>query len=108
VTQQQRNRRLKDLACAVGLERPFAYVRFYQGKPKEEVGPLWKYSTTHTARHTGADMVLWGSGGNQDLKELALGHLAGASVYGYDTLKRYGPKLLQAWDTVLAEMHPKM
>jgi hypothetical protein len=34
----------------------------------------------------GADLVLWGSEGDQNLKEMALGYLAGASVYGYDTL----------------------
>ncbi|MFD2219196.1 hypothetical protein [Hymenobacter bucti] len=34
------------------------------------------------------------------LKEIALGHVS-ASVYGYDTLARYGPRLLEAWEVAL-------
>ena len=56
--------------------------------------------TTHTARHTGAALLVLGSEGDQTLKEIALGHVS-ASVYGYDTLERYGPLLLQAWAQVL-------
>ena len=41
-----------------------------------------------------------GSEGDQTLKEIALAHVS-ASVYGYDTLERYGPLLLQAWAKVL-------
>lgn len=52
----------------------------------------WKVVTAHTARHTGADMLL-GSGGNENLQEKVLGH---AAVYGHDDLERYGPALLEA------------
>jgi hypothetical protein len=34
-----------------------------------------------------------------------LGHVS-ASVYGYDTLERYGPLLLQAWERVLPAAGP--
>lgn len=98
LAQQYRNRHSKQLMERAGLARTFVRVRFVQGAPVEEVLPLWKVVTTHTARHTGADMVMLGSGGNSDLKEKALGH---AKVYGHDALERYGPALLEAWQKVL-------
>jgi integrase len=73
-------------------------VRYVQGEATEEVVPLWQVVTTHTARHTGVDMIMLGSGGDTNLKEKALGH---AEVYGHDALERYGPALLEAWKTVL-------
>jgi integrase len=100
VAQQKRNAYIKEIAEAAGLTRTFVRVRFRAGKAEEEPLPLWQAITTHTPRHTGADLVLWGSGGDQNLKEVALGHLAGGSVYGYDTLDRYGPLFLQAWEKV--------
>jgi hypothetical protein len=73
-------------------------VHYVQGVPSEQVLPLHKVITTHTARHTGADMLMLGSGGDSNLKEKALGH---AGVYGHDALERYGPALLDAWHRVL-------
>jgi hypothetical protein len=52
----------------------------------------------HTACHTGADLLMLGSGGGSNLKEKALGHV---SVYGHDALEGYGPALLQAREAVL-------
>ena len=98
LAQQYRNRHSKQLMERASLLRPFVWVRFVQGAPVEEVLPLWRVVTTHTARHTGADMVMLGSGGNENLKEKALGH---AAVYGHDALERYGPALLEAWQKVL-------
>lgn len=98
VVQQYRNRHMKLLMARAGLTRDFVRVRFVLGVATEEVLPLWQVITTHTARHTGADMVMLGSGGNSDLKEKALGH---AAVYGHDALERYGPALLEAWQNVL-------
>lgn len=98
--QQVRNRRQKELGRCLKLTRPFVRVRYIAGQATEEVLPLYKVITTHTARHTGADMVVLGSGGNQDLKECALGHSA---IYGKDSLERYGPLLLKAWEKVLAK-----
>jgi hypothetical protein len=108
ITQQKRNEYMKELAKLAGLKRTFVRVRFKKGVPVEEPLPLWSVISTHTPRHTGADMVLWGSFGDQNLKEVALGHLAGGSVYGYDTITRYGPLLLQAWARVgaMAENAP--
>lgn len=96
--QQYRNRHMKLLMERAGLLQPFVRVRYVQGAATEEVVPLWQVITTHTARHTGADMVMLGSGGDSNLKEKALGH---AGVYGHDALERYGPLLLDAWKTVL-------
>ena len=45
-------------------------------------------------------MLILGGEGDQTLKEIALGHVSD-SVYGYDTLERYGPQLLQAWERIL-------
>lgn len=101
--QQERNRRMKHLARVAQLERSFVRVQYVQGEPVEELLPLHKVITTHTARHTGADMVMLGSGGDSNLKEKALGH---AGVYGHDALERYGPALLRAWEAVLSK--PKM
>jgi hypothetical protein len=98
--QQERNRRLKDLGRAVGWDREFVRHSFSGKTHHEEVMPVWQAATTHTARHTGAALLVWASEGDQALKEIALGHVS-ASVYGYDTLERYGPKLLAAWATAL-------
>ncbi|WP_151086824.1 site-specific integrase [Hymenobacter baengnokdamensis] len=99
-SQQERNRRLKLLGQAVGLEREFVEVAFAGKERREQVLPLWQVLTTHTARHTGAALLIMGSEGDQTLKEIALGHVS-ASVYGYDTLERYGPRLLDAWEVAL-------
>jgi integrase len=96
--QQHRNRYMKLLMERAGLTRDFVRVRYVQGEATEEVVPLWQVVTTHTARHTGADMIMLGSGGDTNLKEKALGH---AGVYGHDALERYGPALLKAWKTIL-------
>lgn len=109
ISLQKRNEHIKALAEAAGLTRTFVRVRFRAGKPHEEPMPLHQVVSTHTPRHTGADLVLWGSGGDQNLKEAALGHLGGASVYGYDTMERYGPLFLNAWVQVGAPdfLHPE-
>ena len=99
-SQQERNRRLKALGRAACLTREFVEVAFAGKARTEDVRPLYEVLTTHTARHTGAALLVLGSEGDQTLKEIALGHVA-ASVYGYDTLERYGPLLLQAWAQVL-------
>jgi integrase len=109
ITLQKRNEYIKELAQAAGLDRTFVRVRFRAGKPHEEPLPLHQVVSTHTPRHTGADLVLWGSQGDQNLKEAVLGHTSGASVYGYDTLERYGPLFLKAWEQVGAPdiLHPE-
>jgi hypothetical protein len=56
----------------VGLTRDFVRVRFIKDVLVEEVLPV----TTHPARHTGADIPMLGSGGNEHLKEKALGRAA--------------------------------
>lgn len=101
-TQQERNCRLKMLGQAVGLSREFVEVGFSGKTRTEQVQPLWQVITTHTARHTGAALLVLGSEGDQTLKEIALGHVS-ASVYGYDTLARYGPRLLEAWEVALGQ-----
>ena len=103
LSQQERNRRLKVLGQAVGLEREFVEVIFAGKNRSEQVYPMWQVLTTHTARHTGAGLLVLGSEGDQTLKEIALGH-ASASVYGYDTLERYGPRLLDAWEAGLGPL----
>jgi len=110
ITLQKRNTRIKELAEAAGLTRTFVRVRFRAGKPHEEPLLIHQVVSTHTPRHTGADLVLWGSGGDRNLKEAALGHLGGASVYGYDTLERYAPLFLSAWVQVGAPsfLHPDL
>jgi integrase len=98
-----RNRRLKVLGKAAGLERGFVEVIFAGKNRSEQVYPLWQVLTTHTARHTGAGLLVLGSEGDQILKKIALGHVS-ASVYGYDTLERYGPRLLDAWEVGLGPL----
>jgi integrase len=97
--QQYRNRHMKLLMERANLTRPFVRVRYVRGEAIEEVVPLWQVVTTHTARHTGADMIMLGSGGDTNLKEKVLGH---AGVYGHDTLERYGPLFLAAWESLLS------
>ena len=99
-SQQERNRRLKHLGRVAGLTREFVDVGFSGKVRTEEVLPVYKALSTHAARHTGADMLILGGEGDQTLKEIALGHVSD-SVYGYDTLERYGPQLLKAWERIL-------
>ena len=61
--------------------------------------------TTHTAQHTGSDLLIWASDSDQQLKEVGLGHVS-APVYGYDNVLRYGPPLLKAWEKVLGSGAP--
>jgi integrase len=102
VAQQNRNTRMKDMAAAVGLTREVMKVRWVNEQPHETPMPLCQALTSHAARHTGADLILAGSGGDRNLVEIALGHVN--HVYGHDSIYRYGPQLLQAWDQVLDGM----
>lgn len=92
---------MKQLGRVAGLTREFVDVGFSGKVRTEEVMPVYKALSTHAARHTGAGLLVLGSEGGQTLKEIALGHVSD-SVYGYDTLERYGPMLLQAWERVLS------
>ena len=97
-----RNQVIRQVAEAAGLTREVVVVAF-SGKVKHEaVQPVWEALTTHSARHTGATLLTWASDGDQTLKELALGHVSD-SVYGSDTVERYGPRLLVAWQKVLGD-----
>lgn len=97
-----RNEKTREAAAAAGLTREVVMVAF-SGKIKHEaVSSVFEVITTHTARHTGATLLTWASDGDQTLKELALGHLSD-SVYGSDTIERYGPRLLAAWQKVLTD-----
>jgi integrase len=94
-----RNKAIREAAKVAGLTREVVTVAF-SGKTKHEaVLPIWDAITTHSARHTGATLLTWASDGDQALKELALGHVSD-SVYGSDTVERYGPRLLAAWQKV--------
>jgi integrase len=97
-----RNQGIRQVAEVAGLTRECVMVSF-SGKAKhEDVQPIWNALTTHSARHTGAMLLTWASDGDQTLKELALGHVSD-SVYGSDTVERYGPRLLEAWRKVLTD-----
>lgn len=93
---------IKQLGERAGVSREFVKVAFSGKTRHEEVGPAWQFMGTHTARHTGAALLVAASDGDQTLKEIALGHVS-ASAYGYDTLERYGPLLLKAWEQVFRE-----
>jgi hypothetical protein len=60
-TQQERNRQLKLLGQAVGLSREFVEVGFSGKTRTEQIQPIWQVITTHTARHTGAALLVLGS-----------------------------------------------
>lgn len=97
-----RNNAVRQAAETAGLTRDVVTVAF-SGKVKHEaVLPIWDALTTHSARHTGATLLTWASDGDQTLKELALGHVSD-SVYGSDTVERYGPRLLAAWQKILTD-----
>jgi len=102
LTNGHRNAAIRRAAEAAGLTREVVTVAF-SGKIKHEaVGAVWDALTTHSARHTGASLLTWASDGDQTLKELALGHVS-ESVYGSDTVERYGPRLLDAWRKILTD-----
>lgn len=97
-----RNNAVREAAKEAGLTREVVTVAF-SGKVKHEaVLPVWDALTTHSARHTGATLLTWASDGDQTLKELALGHVSD-SVYGSDTVERYGPRLLEAWQKIFTD-----
>lgn len=74
MAQQNRNTRMKDMA-AVGPTREVMRIRWVNEKPHETPLPLCQALTSHAARHTGADLVLAGLGGDRNLGEIALGHV---------------------------------
>ena len=102
LTNQTRNLGLRDACQLTGLTREHVSVSFSGRTKHEAVGPVWDAISTHAARHTGATMLVWASDGDQTLKECALGHVSD-SVYGYDTIERYGPRILAAWEKVFSE-----
>lgn len=102
VAQQNRNSRIKEMAAVAGLTREVVKVRWVGGKLLEKALPLCDALTTHAARHTGADLLLVGSGGDRNLVEIGLGHVN--YVYGHDSIYRYGPQLLAAWAQSLTEI----
>ncbi|RZK59588.1 MAG: hypothetical protein EOO59_07570 [Hymenobacter sp.] len=97
-----RNAAIRQAAEAAGLTREVVTVAFSGQTKHETVLPVWEALSTHSARHTGADLLTWASDGDQTLKELALGHITD-SVYGSDTVERYGPRLLAAWQKILTD-----
>lgn len=105
IDQSHRTSTIKKMAEIAGLTREFVRVRFSGKKITETPGPIWQFLGTHAARHTGADLLVLGSNGNTDLKEMALGHKR-ASVYGYDAVERYAPEILDAWRVVFSEELP--
>ena len=97
-----RNQSVRRAAELAGLTREHVSVAF-SGKTKHEaVLPVWEALTTHTARHTGATLLVWATDGDQTIKECALGHVS-ESVYGSDSVERYGPRLLEAWQKILTD-----
>lgn len=101
-TNQTRNLGIRDACLLAGLTREHVAVAFSGRTKHEAVGPVWDAVSTHSARHTGATLLVWASDGDQTLKECALGHVAD-SVYGYDSIERYGPRILAAWEKVFAD-----
>jgi integrase len=97
-----RNAAIRQAAEVAGLTREVVTVAFSGNTKHETVLPVWNALTTHSARHTGASLLTWASDGDQTLKELALGHVS-ESVYGSDTVERYGPRLLDAWQKILTD-----
>jgi integrase len=101
-TNQTRNVNTREACRLAGLNRDFVSVAFSGRTKHEAVGPVWDAVSTHTARHTGAALLVWAADGDQTLKECALGHVS-ESVYGYDTVERYGPRILAAWEKIFGE-----
>ena len=97
-----RNQALRKMAEAAGLTREVVSVAFSGHTKYEFVQPVWEALSTYSARYTGASLLVWASDGDQTLKACALGHVS-ESAYGNDTVKRYGPRLLEAWQKVFAE-----
>ena len=100
VTNQERNRRIKEVAMRAKLNREVAITKFAGPVRNESVQPLRKVIASHMARHTGATFILQGSHGDRDLKEIALGHAS--DVYAPSDVYLYGPKILMAWQNVLS------
>ncbi len=98
-----RNAAIRRVGQEAGLNREYVSVAFSGRTKHEHVMPVWEALHTHSARHTGAALLIWASDGDQTLKECALGHVS-ESVYGYDTVERYGPRLLDAWQRIFTEV----
>lgn len=98
-TNQERNRRIKQVATRAKLNREIVLTQFAGPNRTEEVKLLRNVISTHIARHTGATLLLQGSDGDRALKEIALGHAN--DVYGPADVYQYGPKILAAWKRVL-------
>lgn len=104
VTNQEFNRRLKQIGRAAQLTRQVAHTTV-RGKVYTTVHrPLWQLLTAHTARHTCASLLLEGSGG-KDLSQITLGQSARQStnIYARPKIEKQISDTLGAWENLEAK-----
>ena len=107
VSNQERNRSIKEVAKRAGLTRLFNDQKISGGKSQENYRPVHEVTSTHTARHTGASLLLEGSDGDKSVSEYMLGHgiKTNTDIYAKDKARRVAPKVLAAWRKVLGEWY---
>lgn len=110
ISNQERNLAIKEIAKRAGLTRPFNDQKISGGKSQANYRPVHEVISTHTARHTGASLLLEGSDGDKSVSEYMLGHgiKSNTDIYAKDKARRVAPKVLAAWKVVLGEWYEQV
>lgn len=109
LSNQQRNLAIKEIAKRAGLIRAFNDMKISGGKIQNNYRPVHEVISTHTARHTGASLLLEGGDGDKSISGYMLGHgiKSNTDIYAKDKARRVAPKVLAAWRAVLGEWYDK-
>ncbi|MHA6247439.1 tyrosine-type recombinase/integrase [Pontibacter sp. CAU 1760] len=92
------NKRLKKAAAAAGLKRMVAVETIKNGHVTEEMKPLHKVISSHSARHTAATRIREAAG--YELAQLLLGHAAtsNTAIYAHLDPVKTAERVLKAWE----------
>ncbi|GAB3536438.1 hypothetical protein GCM10027443_26820 [Pontibacter brevis] len=91
------NKRLKKAAEAAGLKRMVAVETIKNGHVTEEMKPLHKVISSHSARHTAATRIR--EAADYELAQLLLGHTAtgNTAIYAHLDPVKTAERILKAW-----------
>lgn len=93
-----RNRTIKQVAKRAGLNRLFNDVSISGGRATDNYQPVYELISTHTARHTCAELLTEGADDDKGVARFVLGHVEPSvtEIYAKTKARRMAPKVLAA------------